>query len=284
MYREYPDTFTVAEESTAWPMVSRPIEMGGLGFGMKWNMGWMHDTLAYMKEDPVNRRYHHHKLTFSTVYAFTENFMLPLSHDEVVYGKGSLINKMPGDSWQQFANLRAMYGYMWAHPGKKLLFMGGEFGQRREWTHEGQLEWWVCNMEGHGGVQHMLRELNHVYRAEPSLYELDFSSDGFEWVEPNDEAMSVFAFLRRSSEGAPLLVVCNLTPVPRHNYLLGVPQGGIWRELFNTDAREYGGSGWGNLGAIEAAPVRSHGRAQSLTLNLPPLSTIILKADADAQD
>ncbi|MCO5104498.1 MAG: 1,4-alpha-glucan branching protein GlgB [Burkholderiaceae bacterium] len=280
VYREYPDTSTAAEESTAWPMVSRPIEMGGLGFGLKWNMGWMHDTLAYMKEDPIHRRYHHHKLTFSAVYAFTENFVLPLSHDEVVYGKGSLINKMPGDEWQQFANLRAMLGYMWAHPGKKLLFMGGEFAQRREWTHEGQLEWWVCDTPGHGGVQHMLRELNRVYRAEASLYELDFVSQGFEWVEANDEALSVFAFLRRARSGAPLLVVCNLTPVPRPSYLLGVPQGGIWRELFNTDAREYGGSGWGERaerGEVEAAPVRAHGHAQSLSVDLPPLSTLILK-------
>ena len=278
VYREHPDTVTVAEESTAWPRVSRPTDMDGLGFGEKWNMGWMHDTLAYMKEDPVNRKYHHHKLTFSLVYAFHENFVLPLSHDEVVHGKGSLINKMPGDPWQQFANLRALYGFMWAHPGKKLLFMGGEFGQRREWTHDGELEWWVCEQEGHGGVQRLVAELNRVYRGAPALHQLDFSSSGFEWITADDEAMSVFAFLRKASDGSPpLLVVSNMTPVPRTNYLLGVPLGGHWREVINTDAAEFGGAGWGNFGGVEAAPVASHGRRQSVCITLPPLSTLILE-------
>jgi 1,4-alpha-glucan branching enzyme len=278
VYREHPDTVTVAEESTAWPRVSRPTDMDGLGFGEKWNMGWMHDTLAYMKEDPVNRKYHHHKLTFSLVYAFHENFVLPLSHDEVVHGKGSLINKMPGDPWQQFANLRALYGFMWAHPGKKLLFMGGEFGQRREWTHDGELEWWVCEQEGHGGVQRLVAQLNRVYRGAPALHQVDFSSSGFEWVTADDEALSVFAFLRKAGDGSPpLLVVSNMTPVPRTNYLLGVPLGGHWHEVINTDASEFGGSGWGNFGGVEAAPVRSHGRRHSVCLTLPPLSTLILE-------
>ncbi|RQO56598.1 1,4-alpha-glucan branching enzyme [Variovorax sp. KBW07] len=278
VYREHPDTVTVAEESTAWPRVSRPTDMDGLGFGEKWNMGWMHDTLAYMKEDPVNRKHHHHKLTFSLVYAFHENFVLPLSHDEVVHGKGSLINKMPGDAWQQFANLRALYGFMWAHPGKKLLFMGGEFGQRREWTHDGELEWWVCEQEGHGGLQRLVAQLNRVYRGAPALHQLDFSSSGFEWVAADEADTSVFAFLRKAADGSPpLLVVSNMTPVPRTNYLVGVPLAGHWRELINTDAAEFGGAGWGNFGGVEAAPVRSHGHRQSVCITLPPLSTLILE-------
>jgi 1,4-alpha-glucan branching enzyme len=285
VYREFPDTVTVAEESTAWPRVSRPTDMDGLGFGEKWNMGWMHDTLAYMKEDPVNRKYHHHKLTFSLVYAFHENFVLPLSHDEVVHGKGSLVNKMPGDNWQQFANLRALFGFMWAHPGKKLLFMGGEFGQRREWTHDGELEWFVTEQAGHGGLQRLVAQLNRVYREQPALHQLDFSAAGFEWLTADDEEKSVFAFLRKSADGSPpLLVVSNMTPVPRTNYVLGVPGGSkgtlggnFWREVINTDAAEFGGAGWGNLGGVEAAPVRSHGRMQSVSLTLPPLSTLILE-------
>ncbi|WP_409171747.1 1,4-alpha-glucan branching protein GlgB [Variovorax sp. H27-G14] len=283
VYREFPDTLTVAEESTAWPRVSRPTDMDGLGFGEKWNMGWMHDTLAYMKEDPVNRKFHHHKLTFSLVYAFHENFVLPFSHDEVVHGKGSLINKMPGDDWQQFANLRALFGFMWAHPGKKLLFMGGEFGQRREWTHDGELEWWVTEQPSHAGLQKLVAQLNRVYRDAPALHQLDFSAAGFEWITADDEEKSVFAFLRKSADGSPpLLVVCNMTPVPRTNYVLGVPKGagnggGFWREVINTDAAEFGGAGWGNLGGVEAAPVRSHGRMQSVCLTLPPLSTLILE-------
>jgi len=278
VYREHPDALTVAEESTAWPRVSRPTEMDGLGFGEKWNMGWMHDTLAYMKEEPVYRKYHHHKLTFSLVYAFHENFVLPFSHDEVVHGKRSLLGKMPGDSWQQFANLRALYGFMWSHPGKKLLFMGSEFGQRREWTHDGELEWWVSGLEGHAGLQRLVTQLNRVYRASPALYRLDFSPAGFEWVAADEADLSVFAFLRKADDGSPpLLTVSNMTPVPRTNYMLGVPLGGRWREVINTDATEFGGSGWGNFGGVEAAPVGSHGRRQSVCLTLPPLSTLILE-------
>ncbi len=281
VYREHPDTFTVAEESTSWPRVSRPIEMGGLGFGMKWNMGWMHDVLAYMKENPIHRRWHHHQMTFAMVYAFSENFVLPLSHDEVVYGKGSLINKMPGDAWQQFANLRSLFGFMWAHPGKKLLFMGGEFAQRREWTHEGQLEWFVTEYPEHHGMQKLVGELNRLLRGEPALHELDFSDEGFEWIEADDQDQSVYAFLRRARSGEAVLVVSNMTPVPRRNYCVGVPSAGTWREILNTDARVFGGSGWGNLGAVEASPMRSHGRAHSVCLTLPPLSTLFLKVDAD---
>jgi 1,4-alpha-glucan branching enzyme len=278
VYRDYPDATMMAEESTAWPMVSRPTHIGGLGFGLKWNMGWMHDTLAYMEVDPVYRKYHHGELTFSLIYAFNENFVLPLSHDEVVYGKGSLIGKMPGDDWQKFANLRALYGYMWAHPGKKLLFMGGEFAQRREWTHEGELEWWVSDLPEHAGVRRLIGDLNRVYRREAALHEVDFSPAGFEWVDIGNAEMSIIAFLRNSAgEGAPLLVVCNFTPVPRANYLLGVPKRGLWREIINTDALDYGGAGWGNLGAVESVPVSSHGRVESLSLTLPPLATLVLR-------
>jgi 1,4-alpha-glucan branching enzyme len=282
-YRDHPDIVTIAEESTAWPMVSRPTYLGGLGFGMKWNMGWMHDTLAYFKENPVHRKYHHGRLTFSLIYAFNENFVLPLSHDEVVHGKGSLIGRMPGDSWQQSANLRALYGYMWAHPGKKLLFMGGEFGQRREWAHEGELEWWVAGMTEHGGVLRWIGELNRVYRAEPALHEIDFSHEGFEWVEANDAEHSAFAFLRKARDRKQpiVLAACNFTPVPRRNYVLGVPRAGVWREILNSDAREYGGSGWGSLGGVEAAPVGAHGKRHSITVTLPPLSTVFFRSEAN---
>ena len=284
VYRDYPDVQVIAEESTSWPMVSRPVSMGGLGFGMKWNMGWMHDTLDYMRQEPIHRKHHHDRLTFSIWYAFFENFVLPLSHDEVVYGKGSLIGKMPGDSWQQFANLRLLFGYMWAHPGKKLLFMGGEFGQRREWTHEGGLEWWVSTLSEHAGVQRWVRDLNAVLRTEPALYQLDFDQAGFEWIDAGDAAASVLSFLRKPKSGAaPLLAVCNFTPVVRHNYSVGVPQGGLWRELLNSDAGAYGGSGVGNFGAVEAAPVPAHGRTHALTLTLPPLGCILLKPEGSAR-
>ena len=282
VYRHHPDVAMIAEESTAWPMVSRPPEMGGLGFGLKWNMGWMHDTLEYMKQDPVHRKYHHGQLTFSLIYAFNENFVLPLSHDEVVYGKGSLIGKMPGDDWQQFANLRALYGYMWTHPGKKLLFMGGEFAQRSEWTHEGELEWWVAELPEHAGVKRLICDINRIYRSEPALHGLDFSPAGFEWVDLGNAEMSVIAFLRKADGGAPLLVICNFTPVARSNFLVGVPSRGLWREILNTDAREYGGSGWGNFGGVESAPVGAHGRLESVNLSLPPLATLVLRCESHA--
>jgi 1,4-alpha-glucan branching enzyme len=274
VYRDHPDCVTMAEESTAWPMVSRPTYVGGLGFGLKWNMGWMHDTLKYFQQDPVFRRFHHDQLTFSLLYAFHENFVLPLSHDEVVHGKGSLLGKMPGDDWQQFANLRALYGYMWAHPGKKLLFMGGEFGQRREWSHDEALEWWVAGLPGHSGLVRWVQDLNRVYRALPPLWEVDFAQDGFEWIDCSDQESSVIAFLRRARDTRTVLVVCNFTPVPRVNYVVGAPCGGFWREILNSDAREYGGAGWGNLGGVEAAPIPAHGRMHSLTLTLPPLATV----------
>ncbi len=276
-YRDHPDTMTIAEESTAWPQVSRPTSGGGLGFGMKWNMGWMHDTLGYFKQDPIHRKYHHGGLTFSMVYAFNENFVLPLSHDEVVYGKGSILTKMPGDTWQQFANLRALYGYMWSHPGKKLLFMGSEFGQRREWAHEGELDWGQAAQPMHAGVQHFIRELNRVYREHLALHQVDFSHEGFEWVIADDADASVVAFLRKPRDGGPMaLVVCNLTPLPRERYKIGVPHSGHWREVLNSDATAYGGSGWGNLGGVDADGSAWHGRPHSLKLSLPPLSTLIL--------
>ncbi len=277
VYRDHGDAAMIAEESTAWPMVSRPTSMGGLGFGLKWNMGWMHDTLDYMKQDPVFRQYHHGELTFSLIYAFNENFVLPLSHDEVVYGKGSLIGKMPGDDWQAFANLRALFGYMWGHPGKKLLFMGGEFAQRREWTHEGELEWWVTTLAEHAGMQAWMRDLNRVYRCEPALHRIDFSHEGFEWIDAGNAHMSVTSFVRKCAGAPPVLVVTNFTPVPRSNFLLGIPQRGVWREILNSDARDYGGSGWGNLGGVESVPVSAHGRNDALTLVLPPLATIMLR-------
>jgi 1,4-alpha-glucan branching enzyme len=276
-YRDHPDVQIIAEESTAWPMVSRPTYLGGLGFGLKWNMGWMHDTLKYLREDPINRRYHHDQLTFSLIYAFNENFVLPLSHDEVVHGKGSLIGKMPGDSWQQFANLRLLLGYMWCHPGKKLLFMGGEFGQRREWNHDEALEWWVLQHAEHAGVQRWLRDLNRLYRREAALHEVDFEPRGFEWIDCTDYDESVVSFVRRATDGSMVAVVCNFTPVPRHNYIVGVPGGGRWLELLNSDARDYGGSGSGNLGGLEAAPVGAHGRSHSLTLTVPPLAISVFK-------
>ena len=278
VYRDHPDVQTMAEESTSWPMVSRPVYLGGLGFGLKWNMGWMHDTLKYMSQDPVHRKYHHDQLTFSIWYAFFENFVLPLSHDEVVHGKGALIGKMPGDSWQQFANLRLLYGYMWGHPGKKLLFMGGEFGQRREWGHDESLEWHVLQYPEHEGLRRWVADLNRLYRSEPALYQNDFEQSGFEWVDCNDSQQSVLSFLRRPRDGsAPVLVVCNFTPVPRTNYIVGVPQGGYWRELANSDAALYGGSGMGNLGGVVAAPVAAHGRFHSLAVTLPPLAVLMFK-------
>ena len=261
-------------------MVSRPLYRGGLGFGLKWNMGWMHDTLAYFQTDPLYRKYHHNKLTFSIWYAFTENFMLPLSHDEVVHGKGSLLGKMPGDEWQQFANLRLLYGYMWGHPGKKLLFMGGELGQKREWQHEESLEWHVLQYPLHAGVQRWVEDLNRFYRGEPALYELDFGPDGFEWIDANDAETGVISFLRKGKRAEDVvLVVCNLTPVVRDNYRLGVPRGGHWHECLNSDAPLYGSSDQGNFGDVDAAPLPAHGRYHSLNLRLPPLGAVFLKPE-----
>jgi 1,4-alpha-glucan branching enzyme len=282
VYRDHPDTMTIAEESTAWPMVSRPTYLGGLGFGLKWNMGWMHDSLAYMRDDPLFRKFHHDRLTFSLWYAFNENFVLPLSHDEVVHGKGSLINKMPGDSWQQFANLRALYGYMWAHPGKKLLFMGCEFGQRAEWAHDGQLEWHLTQHPEHASLQRWVSDLNRLYRDERAMHEVDHAAEGFEWIDCTDAQASVIAFLRKPRRaGATLLVACNFTPLPRANYLLGVPYAGFWQEVLNSDAELYGGSGWGNLGGVEAAPVGAHGQRFSVSVTLPPLSVVFFRSAVD---
>jgi 1,4-alpha-glucan branching enzyme len=281
-YRQHPDVQTIAEESTAWPQVSHPVHAGGLGFGMKWNMGWMHDTLEYFAQDPVYRRYHHDRLTFSLWYAFTENFVLPLSHDEVVYGKRALCAKMPGDWWQQFANLRLLFGYMWAHPGKKLLFMGGEFGQRREWNHDTGLDWWICEHPEHGGVQRWVGDLNRVYRAEPALHELDSARAGFEWVDSRDIEASVVSFLRISAGGETVLVIANFTPIVREQYRVGVPRAGWWRELLNSDAGIYGGSGVGNMGGAQAAPLAAHGRPFSLTLTLPPLAIVMFKVEGGA--
>jgi 1,4-alpha-glucan branching enzyme len=274
VYREFPDVQTIAEESTAWPQVSRPVYLGGLGFGLKWNMGWMHDALAYLRLDPVYRKFHQQQITFSIWYAFSENFVLPLSHDEVVYGKASLVNKMPGDSKQQFASLRLLLGYQWAHPGKKLLFMGGEFGQRREWAHEEALEWFVLEHPDHAGVRRWVADLNRLLRERPALHECDSATAGFEWVDCKDAEASVLSFMRRSRSGDLLLCVCNFTPVPRQSYLVGVPRPGGWRELANSDAALYGGDDVGNRGRVEAEDRPAHQRPFSLSLTLPPLAVL----------
>ncbi|MGH7545418.1 MAG: 1,4-alpha-glucan branching protein GlgB [Gemmatimonadota bacterium] len=282
VYRAAPDAQTMAEESTAWPMVSRPTYLGGLGFGLKWDMGWMHDTLVYVSKEAVHRKFHHNDLTFRMVYAFSENFVLPLSHDEVVYGKGSLLSKMPGDDWQKFANLRALLGYMYAQPGKKLLFMGGELGQWREWNHEDSLDWHLLEHPPHQGIQKWVQDLNTLYRDVPALHELDCDPEGFEWVDANDSPQSVISFMRKGrSRDAPVLVVANFTPVPRHNYRLGVPHAGTWKELLNSDAKDYGGSGQGNFGGVETAPFRYHGRPYSITLTLPPLGILFLAGEGE---
>ena len=277
-YGRHPDVQTIAEESTAWPMVSRPTHIGGLGFGLKWDMGWMHDTLKYMHEDPIHRKYHYGEITFRMVYAFHENFVLPLSHDEVVHGKGSLLDKMPGDEWQKFANLRLLYGYMYGQPGKKLLFMGAEIAQWREWKHDESLDWHLLQHAPHAGVHRLLEDLNRMYRSEPGLHQLDCSADGFEWIDCTDWENSVVSFLRKGRNAKDTIaVVCNFTPVPRHNYRIGVPEGGLWKEIFNSDAAEYGGSGVGNMGGVEALPLPAHGRYHSLNLTLPPLAATFLK-------
>ena len=278
IYKEFPDVQTIAEESTSWPMVSRPLYLGGLGFGLKWNMGWMHDTLDYFSLDPIFRKYNHHKLTFSIWYAFYENFILTLSHDEVVYGKGSLIRKMPGDEWLKFANLRLLFGYMYGHPGKKLIFMGGEFGQHNEWNHETSLDWHLLGHHLHQGIRNWLRDLNWLYKNEPSLYEIDFHYSGFKWVDFRDWSQGVISFIRRGErEVSEILIICNNTPVLRVNYRIGVPSEGLWREVLNSDAEFYGGSGHGNLGQIVTEQVPFHGYNQSLLLTLPPLSILFLK-------
>jgi 1,4-alpha-glucan branching enzyme len=279
IYQRYPGVETIAEESTAWPMVSRPTYVGGLGFGLKWDMGWMHDTLEYMRQDPIFRRYHHDKLTFRMLYAFQENFVLPLSHDEVVYGKGSLIGKMPGDDWEKFANLRALFGYMYAQPSKKLLFMGGEFGQWQEWAHDGSLQWDLIDYPLHAGLQKWLRELNHFYKNEPSMHEWDCDPAGFEWVDCGDAESSMVSLIRKGkSTSTIVLAICNFTPVPRYSYRIGAPRGGFWQEVLNSDATEYAGTNMGNLGGVEAMPIPLHGRSHSLTLALPPLSASFFKS------
>jgi 1,4-alpha-glucan branching enzyme len=275
-YAREPGIVSAAEESTAWPGVSRPTYVGGLGFGFKWNMGWMHDTLGYFQQDPVWRRWHHHELTFSLMYAFSENFVLPLSHDEVVHGKGSLINKMPGDKWQRLANLRCLYAYMWAHPGKKLLFMGCELAQEQEWSHERSLDWHLLEDPQHAGIQSLVRDLNHVYRDTPALWEVDDDARGFYWLEANDAENCVVAFCRVGEDPAEdvLACVCNLTPTPRENYRVGLPRGGRWTEVLNTDAGVYAGSGMGNMGGVDAEAVEWHGQPCSAEVTLPPLSVL----------
>ncbi|MEX0682846.1 MAG: 1,4-alpha-glucan branching protein GlgB [Dehalococcoidia bacterium] len=273
---------TIAEESTAWGGVTRPAYLGGLGFGLKWDMGWMNDTLKYLAHDPVYRKFHHGELTFRMLYAFTENFVLALSHDEVVHGKGSLISKMPGDDWQQAANLRLLLAYMYSQPGKKLLFMGGEFGQWKEWDHESTLDWAALESEFHKGIQQLTADLNAVYQAEPALHQLDLDRQGFEWIDANDAEGSALSWIRKARDGALVLIACNFTPVPRQNYRVGVPLKGAWREILNTDAHAYGGSGQGNLGEVRAAPIPIHGRPYSLNLTLPPLAAIFLKHDETA--
>ena len=278
VYREFPDVQTIAEESTSWPMVSRPTYIGGLGFGMKWMMGWMHDTLEYFKKDPVYRTHHQNEITFSIYYAFTESFMLPLSHDEVVYGKQALLYKMSGDEWQKFANLRTLYAYMYAHPGAKLLFMGGEFGQTSEWGHDGSLDWHLAEYYLHQGVQKVLTRLNELYRTEPAFYECQFSEEGFEWIDIHDAQNSVITFVRKGKKsGDMILVACNFTPLPRENYRIGVPQKGVYTEIFNSDDQYYGGSNVRNTEPIVSTELQAHGRNHSLTLTLPPLGVTFLK-------
>jgi len=278
VYGKFPDTQTIAEESTAWPVVSRPVYLGGLGFGMKWNMGWMHDTLRYFSKDPIYRKYHHNELTFSIWYAFSENFVLPLSHDEVVYGKGSLLWKMPGDNWQKFANLRLLFGYMYAHPGKKLIFMGGEFGQWDEWYHEKSLDWHLLQYPEHQGIHKWLKDLNKIYKTEPALYELDFEPSGFEWIDFGDVEQSIISFLRKGKNPKDIfLIVCNFTPVPRYNYRIGVPYGGFWKEVLNSDSEIYGGSGHGNFGGVYSEEYPFHGKPYSISLTLPLLGVLYFK-------
>lgn len=279
VYQHFPGIQTIAEESTAWSKVSHPVSEGGLGFGLKWDMGWMHDTLSYMSRDPLYRRHHHHQLTFRMLYAFNENFVLPLSHDEVVHGKNSLINKMPGDEWQKFANLRLLFGYMYAQAAKKLLFMGGEFGQLKEWNHDYSLDWHLLNSPNHASIQKWVSDLNKIYRSEIALHQLDCNSEGFSWIDCNDLEQSIVSFVRKDKSGEEIvLVVCNFTSIPRYNYRVGVPTGGFWKELLNSDALDYYGSGVGNFGGVVAEPIAQHNQRYSLNLVLPPLGITFFKA------
>ena len=275
-----PGAIMIAEESTAWPGVTRPVAEGGLGFSYKWNMGWMNDTLRYMAHEPVHRSWHHEDMTFGLIYAFSEKFILPLSHDEVVHGKASLLGRMPGDRWRRFANLRAYFGFMWGHPGKKLVFMGDEIAQEREWNHDREIDWWLADDPLHAGVRRLIRDLNLAYANEPSLHRRDCDQEGFAWIVGDDRANSVFAFLRSGAAGIPrTVVVCNMTPVPRPGYRIGVPAAGRWREIINTDAAPYGGSNVGNNGVVGSLAAPSHGRPYSLELLLPPLATLILRSE-----
>jgi 1,4-alpha-glucan branching enzyme len=270
---------TIAEESTSWPKVSQPVYEGGLGFGFKWNMGFMHDTLDYLQHEPVHRKFHHNELTFGLLYAFSENFVLPLSHDEVVHGKGTLLTKMAGDDWQKFANLRAYYGFMWGYPGKKLLFMGQEFAQRNEWSEARALDWHELEYPPHQGVQRLIRDLNYLYRSRPALHARDCEPEGFGWLLADEKDTSVYAWVRKAPEGNPIAVISNFTPVPRQGYRLPLPATGTWREIINTDATEYGGSGMGNAGGVEARA--GGGGAISAVMTLPPLSTVMLELAAE---
>jgi len=279
VYKAHPDVQVIAEESTSWPMVSRPTYVGGLGFGMKWDMGWMHDTLRYFALDSVHRKFHHNDLTFRAMYAFSENFVLPLSHDEVVHGKGSLIRKMPGDEWRRFANLRLLFAHMYSQPAKKLIFMGGEFGQWREWNHDASLDWNLLDAEPNAGLQRWVEDLNKAYRDIPALHELDFSPEGFEWIDCCDTENSIVVLMRKSKSDQPVIVAMNFTPMTRYNYQAGVPTGGLWSEVLNSDAVIYGGSGQGNMGGVDAAPIPLHGRKWSVNLTLPPQGAVFLRPD-----
>jgi 1,4-alpha-glucan branching enzyme len=282
VYGSFPDVITIAEESTAWPGVSRPTYLGGLGFGQKWMMGWMHDTLDYFQKDPVYRKYHQNEISFSIIYAFTENFMLPLSHDEVVHGKGSLMGRMPGDEWQRFANLRLLYSYMFTHPGTKLLFMGGEIGQTSEWRHDGSLDWHLLDYDFHKGIKKVITDLNALYKSERSLYHYSFDDRGFEWIDYSDRENSVICYARKSDRKEDaLVVICNFTPAVREHYRIGVPVKGTWKELFNSDDQKYGGSGVANLALLPTSPVKYHGKDYSFTLTLPPLGCVVLKLNEE---
>jgi 1,4-alpha-glucan branching enzyme len=277
----FPGVLTIAEESTTWPQVSRPTHTGGLGFSLKWNMGWMHDTLDYLRREPMQRKYHQNEITFSLHYAFNENFVLPLSHDEVVHGKGSLLNKMAGDEWQKFATLRAYYGFMWGHPGKKLLFMGGEFAQWQEWNFNTSLEWATLNASNRQGVQRLVQDLNRLYQNEPALYENDFDRAGFAWIDASDSENSVLSFIRTAQSSPEFMaVISNFTPTPHTGYRIGVPRPGYYREILNSDSEHYGGSNMGNGDSLASESIPMHGHSQSLRLTLPPLATIMLKLES----